>query len=95
MDSSNSSFERCAIARAVGWRKVDERVVVADVSSGSAFIFEDIEAFIWQLIAEGMCKSEIAQEICATYEVERATAEADLAIFIEQLAEAGLIDGSA
>ncbi|MCB0344633.1 MAG: PqqD family protein [Bdellovibrionales bacterium] len=94
MNSSNSGCAHFRVADPVGWRKVDDRVVVADVFSGRSFILEDVEAFIWQHIAENQPVAEIVSLICQAYSVDRTTAEADLAEFIAQLVDAELITGA-
>lgn len=55
------------------------------------FSLEQVGEFIWQQIDAKQSLSDICDRIVESFDVERATAEADVEEFIAELQEAGLI----
>lgn len=53
--------------------------------SNGLFILSELAAFIWDLLPEAKDEEEILQAILAEYEVDEATARADLEKFLQKL----------
>jgi hypothetical protein len=57
----------------------------------SIYTLNEVATMIWQLIDGKNSVSEIAEEICTTYEVTPEEAKKDTVDFLKSLEEAGLI----
>lgn len=91
MESTSGGSETHSIAPTVGWRTVGSRVVLVDVSRGSSYLLEDVEALIWLELVAGRSKNEILARICETYSVGEIQAADDLSEFIGSLLRAGVL----
>ncbi|MBQ9604231.1 MAG: PqqD family protein [Firmicutes bacterium] len=52
----------------------------------------EVGAFLWRALENGADKDELLQKLTAEYEVDDATASADIDAFIARLREASLLD---
>ncbi len=52
----------------------------------------DTGRLIWDMLAEGKAKEEIADRFVAEYDVEREVAERDINAFVETLQGAGILE---
>lgn len=78
-------------------RKVGDRFMLVDVSENDAnvtnvYTLNDTAAYIWNMLADGYPdEQEIAAGLCAKYEVDPATALADVRSQLSSWHDAGLI----
>jgi hypothetical protein len=72
-------------------RKVGGEMVILSADDSSLFLLNEVGTAIWEA-ADGRRSIEaLADVLCSEYEVDRATALADVAEFIESLAAAGIV----
>jgi hypothetical protein len=76
-------------------REVDEETVILAPSGDQVLSLNAVGSFIWQRIDGAHTVRDIVDVLCDAYEVERAEAEADVARFLDQLADHGLIAAGA
>lgn len=73
-----------------------ESVVVALGAASKTFNgiikLNDTGRFIWDRLAMGCEAEELVEAILAEYDIDRATAEADVKVYIETLKGAGIIE---
>lgn len=55
------------------------------------FVLTDVAAFIWDVLPEADNEAAIVDAVLAEYEVDRATAEADVREFLAKLTQFGII----
>jgi hypothetical protein len=55
------------------------------------FIVNEVGGWIWDRLDRPRHFAEIVAEVAAEFEVDKAQAEADVRLFVQQLAEAGLL----
>ena len=48
-------------------------------------------AFLWNELEKGASEEQLLDKLCEEYEVDRETAQSDIAAFIEQLTERGIV----
>lgn len=78
-------------------RKVGDRYMLVDVSDHDAnitnvYTFNDTAAFIWTMLSERNAdEEEIAAGMCGKYDVDPATALADVRSLLASWLESGLI----
>ncbi len=72
-------------------REVDEETVILAPSGDQVLSLNAVGSFIWQQIDGAHTVRDIVDVLCDEYEVARDQAEADVASFLDQLAEHGLI----
>jgi hypothetical protein len=65
--------------------------VLLDLKTGIYFGLNDVGTRIWELIAEGRSRLDIAASLTREFEVTRDSAERDVAAFLETLHNRGLI----
>jgi hypothetical protein len=49
-------------------------------------------AFLWEKLADGSTKNELCTALCNEYDIDSATAQADVDSFIKKLEDAGCIE---
>jgi hypothetical protein len=72
-------------------REVDEETVILAPSGDQVLSLNAVGSFIWQQIDGAHTVRDIVDVLCDEYEVARDQAEADVAQFLDQLADHGLI----
>ncbi len=61
------------------------------VTFKAVITLNDSGAFLWQQLSEDKTEEELVMAMLSEYDVDRQTAETDVAEFIENLTKAGLI----
>lgn len=72
-------------------QKTAETLVLLDAQGGEYFALDEVGSRIWELCDGTRTVDEIARTVSLEYEVDDATAAADLAELLAQLSEARLI----
>ncbi len=67
------------------WNTFDREAVILDVSSGDYFSLNPIATEVWQALHEGQSLDQIAAQIATKYEIDTATARADIDELLDQL----------
>jgi hypothetical protein len=78
--------------REVIWRVVDGRVVGLDLRTSRYFSLNHSAAELWQELERDLGPAELAELLMGRYGIERSTAEADVAVFVEELRGSGLLE---
>jgi hypothetical protein len=71
--------------------EVDGEVVMMSIEQGNYYGIDEVGSRVWALIEQPTAVGAICDALEAEFDVERATCEADVLKFIEELAEQGLI----
>lgn len=66
------------IANNISWKKLQDKVVAVNLTTGTYYTMNAVASDIWKLLAEGRSKAEIADTLAADYEVDAATVLADV-----------------
>jgi hypothetical protein len=66
--------------------------VILDLKSGTYYGLDILGARIWTLIEQPASVSSIRAAIVADYDVDDATCERDILMFLKQMQEAGLVE---
>lgn len=87
MKASNNVIYRCI---------ADEHVLVpvgnAALNNNGLIVLNEIGAEIWAMLGEETTQEKIVEHIMERYDVDRATAEADTAEFLNTLCGRGLLE---
>ena len=59
--------------------------------SNGLFVLTELGAFIWDLLPEAETEEEILRKILSEYEVDEATARADIREFLKKLEDLGIL----
>lgn len=59
--------------------------------SNGLFLLTEVGAFIWDLLPEAQDAQEIVSAVLKTYDVDEATAKADVAAFLAKLTELDIL----
>jgi len=70
---------------------MDGEKVMLSIDLGQYFGVGGVGSRVWELLAEPMTLEQVANVIGSEYEIDEATCRADMAKFIETLAEHGLV----
>jgi len=78
-------------------RKFGEKYIIVAIDDmadelHSLITLNETGLFLWNMIEKGTDYDSMLLTMLETYEVDRATAEADIKAFVEKAIEAGLID---
>lgn len=79
-------------AEAVEWRLVEGEVVVLDLRNSLYFAINETGAVLWQSLAEGAAVAELTELLREEFDVDEATAAADVTAFLQDLRSKALID---
>lgn len=66
------------IANNISWKKLQDKVVAVNLTTGTYYTMNAVASDIWKLLAEGRSKAEIADTLAADYEADAATVLADV-----------------
>jgi len=75
-------------------RELDGDVVILDITSGRYFSINDVGALVWERLADDTDRDTLVEAVTETFDVDSATATADIDALLDQLTEAGLISES-
>ena len=71
------------------WRNLDGRIFVISVDSRQHELEGDVERVVWSMCDEApRTRDELVDAIVARFDVLRASAEADLSAFLDQMVKA-------
>lgn len=79
----------------VAFTEADGEIVVLDVQRSTYLTMSPSAAELWRRLAVGASAEQLADDILARFEVDRATAVADVAAFLADLQERGFLELSA
>ena len=72
-------------------RKVGGEMVILSAEDSSLFLLNEVGTAIWEATDGQRSIEAIADVLCAEYDVDRATALADVTEFVESLTAAGIL----
>lgn len=75
----------------IRWTNVADNVVLMDPDNESYFQLNATGAVVWELADSKSTVADMVREICAEYEVDPKTAQADVIELIDVLLERGLL----
>ncbi|WP_226699639.1 PqqD family protein [Qipengyuania gaetbuli] len=70
---------------------VDGELLIVDLDGGELFSLSGTARSVWDSIDGRRDESQIAEHLSAAFDVDAATLEADIAVFVEELRAAALI----
>ncbi len=73
-------------------RRVDDELVILDVSSGRYFGLNDVGAFIWEQLEHDCSSDDLVDAVVAEYSIDPRQASTDANKLIEQLVDRGLVE---
>jgi hypothetical protein len=76
------------------WRAVDEDIVVLDLRGSTYFSLNSSAAVLWEAIAGGASRAELARCLVDRYGIEAEHAAADVEAFVAELQAKELLEGS-
>ena len=85
---------RVAISPDVLFQELDGETVLVDPQRGiphGVYVLDDIGSRIWQLLAEQGDTVTVVEQLLTEYDVDEATLRRDLADFVAELIEKGLL----
>ena len=84
--------DRYRVAKHVVARRLDDTTIVAELEDGAYFELDAVGALIWQEIGSGANLDELVNSVTAVFDVDEATARADLLEFLADLVDRGLLE---
>jgi hypothetical protein len=72
--------------------ELDGEAVILHLGEGVYFGLDPVGAHVWSLLEQERSVAELRDAVVAAYEVDAATAEADLIELVEALAARGLVE---
>ena len=76
----------------LAWRTVDDEMIAIDVRDSTYLTANDSGALLWNALAAGTTRDELANNLVAAYGIDADTAAADVERFLNDLRERGLLD---
>jgi hypothetical protein len=72
-------------------RQMDQGAVLMNTASGDCFELNSVGASVWDFIGRGLGLEAIVAEMVKKYNVDEATARADLLLLVNDLAGRGIV----
>lgn len=66
------------IANNISWKKLQDKVVAVNLTTGTYYTMNTVASDIWKLLADGRATAEIADALAADYDADAATILADV-----------------
>jgi Coenzyme PQQ synthesis protein D (PqqD) len=79
------------VPETVAWQQVGDEIVLLDVNGGEYHNLNDVASRMWQALEESADVAAAYARLCDTFEVDHETLRRDLAAFIRDLVEKGLL----
>ncbi|RME29641.1 MAG: PqqD family protein [Deltaproteobacteria bacterium] len=79
----------------VAWRIIDGEAVIVSPADSLMHTLNDVGTRIWELLAGDKTLKEVAEILCAEFEVDPKRAEQDTIWFVKCLAKKGLVEPAA
>jgi Coenzyme PQQ synthesis protein D (PqqD) len=76
----------------LSWREIQGEVVAVDVSSSTYLSANDSGTLLWQALADGATRDELAALLVERFELEPEQAGEDVDAFVAQLRAQGLLE---
>ena len=80
---------------AVSWRDVDGEIIALDVESGAYLMLEGSGRLLWLALVEPVSRADLAGLLQDEFDIPNERAVADVAVFVEDLVERGLVEAVA
>ena len=72
-------------------RRVEDEVVILDVTSGRYFSLDGAGALIWERLEKDATRDELIDAVVAVFDVDRKTAATDIDELVADLTDRGLV----
>lgn len=76
----------------LAWRAVEDELIAIDVRDSSYLSANDSGLLLWRTLAEGTTREGLVAALTEQFDVDPATAGADVDAFLADLRERGLLD---
>jgi hypothetical protein len=73
-------------------RRVDDDVVILDITSGQFFGINDVGGLVWDLLEHDTTRNALVDAVTAEFDVDSQQAGDDIDALIAQLSNAGLVE---
>lgn len=73
---------------------LENSVALLDTDRNVYFALDGIGPFIWEYIIAGASVNSLSNEVLSAFDVDKATAHADISEIIQKMAGAGLIEAN-
>ena len=81
-----------ARSKSAVYTQIDDQVVMLDAERGEYYELDPIGSRIWMLLEDGQVMEKLRDALTAEYDVDGETCLRDLAGFLGQLSELGLVE---
>lgn len=78
-------------AEGLAWREVEGGIVALDANQSEYLAVNATGRLLWPQLEQGATRRQLVDTLTANFEVDEATATADLDAFLANLAELGLL----
>ena len=86
--NANTRFLRCEDMLEA---EVNDEIVALDVARGQCFGMNEVASEVWRMLAEPRSVNEICRDLCAGYDVDASTCQAQVQQLISELRDEGLV----
>jgi hypothetical protein len=83
--------KRVEVPAEVVWQRVEDQVVLLELSDGEYFALDEIGSHMWELLQDCDDVHALPAQLEQIYEADEATLRRDLASLIEKLVDADLL----
>ncbi len=78
----------------VAWRMIDGEAVIITPADSTMHTLNDVGTRIWELMTGDRSLAEVAELLCAEFDVDKGRAEKDTIWFVECLSKKGLVENA-
>ena len=73
------------------WRRIDDEVIAIDIRASTYLSANGSGALLWEALAEGATREELAELLVYAFDIDRARAITDVESFLDDLTGRGLL----
>lgn len=91
MNPAKRRPEKFKHAEHTAWRRVEKESIILDLNTSVYYSLNETGAFIWERLGAGDTAPEVADGLCAEFDVTSDSAERDIAELIQKLSDEKLL----
>ncbi|MFO7536624.1 MAG: PqqD family protein [Chloroflexota bacterium] len=89
--SSQISSLKPTVTNEIIWRQLDDNAVIVSPQTGEVRVLNEVGTLIWQMLTDRHSVADIVNHLANNYQVTPQQAQQDVALFLQELHERGLV----
>lgn len=76
----------------IPWQVIDQNTLILNPKESTAHELNETASWIWNQLEQELPMSDIVEKMCQTFDIDKATAEKDTTLFVDEMVMKGILD---